>query len=170
MLGVLTACGSSVIAVEEQDLADMSGYTGLTEENKVFTRSDLQTVKEKIGNKETFAVYFGFSGCPHCNDFLPKFYDLVKEENVSVYYIDTSAPAYEGSTDSSVSVEDIRELDESLIRTGDDGLQHFYVPCVIVYQDGTLVYQADSDVCQEHTEEVAFNTISILKGIDIKNE
>ena len=169
-LSVLTACGVSAVADSDWKLADMSGYTYLTEENEVFLTSSLSQVKEKKDNGETFAVYFGFDTCPYCNQFMPIFHSFMLSENLYCDYVDTNAPTVEGSEESAFMVDDVGKLGENLLTEDDEGNTHFYVPCVMVFRNGSLIYFADAEKCYNDPVGVAQNTISILKGIDIKNE
>lgn len=46
--------------------------------------------KEKIENKESFAIYIGNQDCSHCNSYKPTLEDVVKEYNITLYHLDNS--------------------------------------------------------------------------------
>ena len=46
--------------------------------------------KEKIDNKESFPVYIGKENCSYCISYKPTLEAVVKENNITLYYIDYS--------------------------------------------------------------------------------
>ena len=48
-----------------------------------------EEISKKIDNKETFAVYFGFSKCPWCRSIISNLLKAAKDLNVKkIYYVD----------------------------------------------------------------------------------
>lgn len=45
---------------------------------------------QKIKNRESFVIYVGSATCGHCSTFLPTLEKVVKENGLTVYYIDKS--------------------------------------------------------------------------------
>ena len=59
-------------------------YDETTDSHKI-TFSEYQ---EKINNKETFILVISQALCSHCQEYLPKFYDIVNTYNLPGYEID----------------------------------------------------------------------------------
>ena len=54
-----------------------------------FIYATADEIVEKMDNKETFVVYFGFNSCPWCRSILSSLMESAKENNVSkIYYVD----------------------------------------------------------------------------------
>lgn len=51
---------------------------------------DFEGFKEKIENKESFALLVWRTGCSHCESFEPKLDKVIKDYDLEVYSIDTS--------------------------------------------------------------------------------
>ena len=45
---------------------------------------------QKIKNRESFVIYVGSATCGHCSTFLPTLEKVVKDNGITVYYIDNS--------------------------------------------------------------------------------
>lgn len=50
----------------------------------------LDEFKEKIANKETFAVYVGNEGCSHCVSYRPILEKVLEDYDITIYHIDNS--------------------------------------------------------------------------------
>lgn len=50
----------------------------------------LDEFKEKIANKETFAVYVGNKGCSHCVSYRPVLEKVLEDYDITIYHIDNS--------------------------------------------------------------------------------
>ena len=58
-------------------------------ENNPFIYSDSKDIINKINNKESFIVYFGFSECPYCRTILPSLIEVSEYlELDKIYYVD----------------------------------------------------------------------------------
>lgn len=58
-------------------------------EDNPFIYATADEIAERIDNKETFIVYFGFNSCPWCRSVLPSLIESAKENNVTkIYYVD----------------------------------------------------------------------------------
>lgn len=51
---------------------------------------NLDEFKDKIKNKETFALYIGNEGCSHCVSYKPTLEKVLKEYKIKIYHIDNS--------------------------------------------------------------------------------
>ena len=48
-----------------------------------------EEIVEKMDNKETFAVYFGFAKCPWCRSVLPTLFEVANKHEIDeIYYVD----------------------------------------------------------------------------------
>lgn len=95
-LSTLTSCRTTKTGADGSpaaDKADMSAYATYDEaEDYVFVKSDIQDMKRRADNKETFVIYFGFARCPWCRDLMPVLNEAAKKTgNKTVYYADTRA-------------------------------------------------------------------------------
>lgn len=46
--------------------------------------------KEKMANKETFAIYVGNKNCSHCISYRPILEGVLKDYNITIYHVDNS--------------------------------------------------------------------------------
>ncbi|MGT2888109.1 thiol reductase thioredoxin [Streptococcus didelphis] len=58
-------------------------------ELKSFKKISISDLQSKMNNEEEFYLYIGRGSCPHCRAFVPKLSEVVKQRNVTVYYLDT---------------------------------------------------------------------------------
>lgn len=49
---------------------------------------DVNQVKEKIDNKDSFILCISATYCSHCKEYKPKLEDISKEYRMDIYYID----------------------------------------------------------------------------------
>ena len=68
------------------NISDMSGYDGLVSEQ--FYDITVDEILEKIKNKETFIVYFGYEDCPWCKCVVPILNEVSIEKEMPIYYLD----------------------------------------------------------------------------------
>lgn len=64
--------------------------TGCTSKSKYIKEISLDKVKEKLANKETFALYIGNENCPHCVSYMPTLEGVLEEYNITIYHLDNS--------------------------------------------------------------------------------
>jgi predicted bacteriocin transport accessory protein len=64
--------------------------TGCNSTKEYLSQIYYNDLKNKIENKESFALYIGNKSCLHCKDFEPKFRGVVNEYKVTVFKIDTA--------------------------------------------------------------------------------
>ena len=78
------------------------------DEDNPFIYADLKDINEMIDNKETFMVYFGFSGCPWCRSVIPTFIEVAKEKKIDeVYYVNVRP-----DNDKEKEIRDFYDLDK----------------------------------------------------------
>lgn len=51
---------------------------------------DLDGFKEKMANKETFALYIGNENCVHCEAYKPILESVLNEYNITIYHLDNN--------------------------------------------------------------------------------
>lgn len=75
---------------------------------------NLNTLKEKIENKETFVLCISKTTCSHCNDYKPKLKSVASEYNIDIYYIDvdkydeeefSNLISFDGSTPTTIFIK-----------------------------------------------------------------
>lgn len=59
----------------------------ISKDNKI-KYSTAKEIVEKMDNKESFVVYFGFSKCPWCRSMVENLLDLAEKNNTDIYYVD----------------------------------------------------------------------------------
>lgn len=60
-------------------------------ENNPFIYSNATDIINRINNKETFVIYFGFNKCPYCRSILPSLIEVSEYLEVDkIYYVDIS--------------------------------------------------------------------------------
>lgn len=62
---------------------------GCTKESHI-KKISLDKFKEKIANKETFALYIGNDSCTHCISYRPILEKVLKDYDITIYQIDNS--------------------------------------------------------------------------------
>ena len=66
-----------------------------------FVYSTAEEILEKVNNKETFIVYFGFKECPWCRSILEELIHSAQDKNVEkIYYVDVT------------DIRDVKQVDE----------------------------------------------------------
>lgn len=64
--------------------------TGCSSNDKYINEISLDGFKEKIANKESFALYVGNENCSHCVSYLPTLKSVLKDYNITIYHLDNS--------------------------------------------------------------------------------
>ena len=58
--------------------------------NKHIIEISLDDLKDKIENKETFALYVGNESCSHCISYTPTLKEVLNEYDIDIYHLDNS--------------------------------------------------------------------------------
>ncbi len=75
---------------------------------------NLNNLKEKMENKETFILCISKTTCSHCNDYKPKLKSVASEYNIDIYYIDvdkydeeefSNLISFDGSTPTTIFIK-----------------------------------------------------------------
>ena len=112
---------------------------------------------EKMENKETFIVYFGFNECPWCRSVIETFIETAKENNIKkVYYVDIK------------DIRDTYELDENneLIKTkkGSNGYNKLLEKLDNVLSEYTLTDESGNKIDTKEKRIYAPNMVAVVKG------
>lgn len=163
---ILTGCGKEEEAVKNEEVPQISDATKFKEEyeklngtknssgeahrtitipeENPMVYAEAKDIVEKINNKETFYVYFGFSTCPWCRSVIEKALEVASSAEVDkIYYVDV------------LDIRDTLELDE------DDK--------VVTTKAGTKDYYELIDLLDDVLEEYTL-TNSKNKKIDTKEK
>lgn len=62
-------------------------FFGFFEKKNYCTEISLNQLEEKMNNKETFIIFFGSTTCSHCKDFQPTLNQVIKDYDVTIYYL-----------------------------------------------------------------------------------
>ena len=49
-----------------------------------------ENFKERLANKEKFAIYIGNDNCTYCNEYMPTLNEFLDEYNVDIFQLDNS--------------------------------------------------------------------------------
>lgn len=113
---------------------------------------------ERVNNKESFVVYFGFKECPWCRSIIEELIKASKDKNVDkIYYVDV------------LHIRDVKELDENgdikVIEDGNAAYLQLIEKFSNVLDDYTL-----NDVSLNEKRIYAPNVIAVSNGKAIQLE
>ncbi len=127
------------------------------QEDNPIIYSSAEEVVEMINNKESFAVYFGFSSCPWCRSVLPTLFEVMDDLKIDkIYYVDVK------------DIRDVLTLDENQkVKTEKKGTDAYYE--LLKKLDSVL---SDYQLTTEENEKIetgekriyAPNIVSIIDG------
>lgn len=63
---------------------------GCTKKNSNLVEISYSEFADKVKNRESFVVYVGSATCSHCSEFKPTLEKVIKENGLTVYYLDRS--------------------------------------------------------------------------------
>lgn len=128
----------------------------ISEDNPIIYSSAEEVVK-MMEDKESFAVYFGFSSCPWCRSVLPTLFEVMEDLEIDkIYYVDVK------------EIRDVLTLDENQeVKTEKKGTDAYYK--LLKKLDSVL---SDYKLTTEKGEEIetgekriyAPNIVSIIDG------
>ncbi len=65
-------------------------FTGCSNKEDHIVEISLDEFKEKMANKDTFALYVGNDGCTHCIAYMPTLESVLDEYDITIYHLDNS--------------------------------------------------------------------------------
>ena len=121
------------------------------DEDNPMVYSSCQDIVDRIENKETFIIYFGFSDCPWCRSSIETFIESAKENNITtIYYVDIKED------------RDEIEIIDSQISISKQGSKEYYTLLELL---GSVLDNYIVDETDTHEKRIyAPNYISILNG------
>lgn len=126
-----------------------------------FVYATCKDIVEKINNKETFVVYFGFKECPWCRSVLPELINVAKDKEIeTIYYVDVK------------DVRDVKEYVDGEIKTTKMG-DKYYIELISILDKVLDEYTLSTDEGEISTGEkriYAPNIIAIGEGVPIQME
>lgn len=129
----------------------------IDEDNPFVYQTDTDIVN-RINNKETFIVYFGFSECPWCRSVVPTIIDVAKDYNVeTIYYVNVK------------NIRDILELDDNgniiTKKQGTDDYMKLIKLLDNVLDDYILYDEENKEINTNEKRIFAPNIISVVDGV-----
>lgn len=119
-------------------------------------------IVEKINNKESFIVYFGFKECPWCRSVLEELIHAAKDKKVDkIYYVDV------------LDIRDVKELENGEIKTTKEGTEGYMKLIELlgdVLDDYTLTNENEESIKVGEKRIYAPNVVAISSGKAIKLE
>lgn len=174
-LFLLVGCSSSKEKVNKTDAllfkeeyeslnGEMSNYGDKTyrtleiDKNNPFIYKKASDIIEMIDNKETFAIYFGFSSCPWCRSIIPNLIDVTIDLGIEkIYYVDVK------------EIRDILELDNDgeviISKEGTDDYYKLLEKLDSVLDDYTLIDDDGNEVYTNEKRIYAPNIVTVVDGV-----
>lgn len=118
-------------------------------------------VLEMIDNKESFAIYFGFSSCPWCRSIVETLLEVSNELDINnIYYVDVK------------DIRDVLKLDDNNeIITSKEGTDDYYKlldKLGNVLDDYTLTDKEGNEISTNTKRIYAPNIVAIVDGVATK--
>lgn len=128
-----------------------------------FVYSTAKEISEKIDNKETFIVYFGFKECPWCRSVLEQLIKAAKDNNVeTIYYVDVK------------NIRDVKEINENgeVVTTteGNSSYMELIEKMAVVLENYKLTNENDEEIETGEKRIYAPNVVAVSRGKAIQLE
>lgn len=112
---------------------------------------------EKLFEKGTGVIYFGFPACPWCRNIIPVLFDVARENNINtIYYLNPR----ELKNNDFDNYSKLLEILNPYLKE-EDGKRVFTVPDVYFIKDGTVVGNHRSTVESQTDPRVSLNEAQI---------
>jgi len=126
-------------------------------EDNPFVYASTDDIVEKMENKESFVVYFGFAKCPWCRSMIEQLIKSAKDNNIkTIYYVDV------------LEVRDTYQVDENgvvqLTKEGTDGYMMLIDKMQDVLSDYTLTDANGESVLVGEKRIYAPNIVAVVDG------
>lgn len=120
-----------------------------------------EEISQKMDDKETFIVYFGFRDCPWCRSVIEELIKAGNDNSVGkIYYVDVK------------DIRDVKEIDEegniTTSKEGSDGYKELLEKMGNVLEDYTLQKNEEETVSAEEKRIYAPNVVAVANGEAIK--
>ena len=132
-------------------------------EDNPMVYSTAEEIAEKMDNKESFIVYFGFNDCPWCRSVIEQLIKVANDRKVSkIYYVDVK------------DIRDVKEInEEGKIETTKEGTEGYYElieKMSNVLDDYTLTNDKNESISAEEKRIFAPNVVAVSRGKAIELE
>lgn len=149
-------------SINNKDNGHGNKYRSLSiPEDNPFVYANCKDIVEKIKNKETFVVYFGFKECPWCRSILTELINVAKDKEVEkIYYVDIK------------DVRDVKEYVDGEIKTTKKG-DKYYMELIELLDkvlDDYTITNGDEELSAGEKRIYAPNVIAIGNGEPIQME
>ena len=126
-----------------------------------FVYATCKDIVEKMNNKETFIVYFGFKECPWCRSILNELINVAKDKEIdTIYYVDVK------------DIRDVKEYVDGEIKTTKEG-DKYYLELIEkldkVLDDYTIINN-EEEINTGEKRIYAPNVVAIGEGVPIQME
>lgn len=126
-----------------------------------FVYQSSEEIAERIENKETFVVYFGFAKCPWCRSVIEQLIKGAKDNNIdTIYYVDV------------LEIRDTYQIDEDgnvkQTKEGTKGYQLLIEQMKEVLSDYTLSDANGEEVLVGEKRIYAPNVVAVVNGVPEK--
>lgn len=127
------------------------------DEENPFVFATAEEIQDKIDNKETFAVYFGFNSCPWCRSIITTLIEVADDLNIEkIYYVDV------------LDIRDTYELNSKnkpeKTKDGSEGYNNLINSLANVLSDYTLTTEKGKTVQVGEKRIYAPNLVSVVDG------
>lgn len=130
--------------------------------DNVFVYKKASDIVDAINNKETFAVYFGFSECPWCRSVISTLSEVATDIGIDeIYYVDVS------------DIRDELEVKNGKVVTKKEGDKSYMGLLKLldnVLDDYTLTDDSDKEISTSEKRIYAPNVVSVVAGKAIKKD
>lgn len=144
-----------VLNGQENDYGKEFRNLNISENNPIVYKT-ANDIVSMIDNKETFAVYFGFSKCPWCRSVLPTMFEVANDLGIDkIYYVDVS------------DIRDTKEYKDGKVedvKAGSPGYNLLLILLKDVLDDYNLTDSEGNPVDVDEKRIYAPNIITVLGG------
>lgn len=145
-------------ALNNQETTNQKHYrtVSIKEDNPIIYAT-AKDIVNKVENKETFAVYFGFAKCPWCRSIIETLMQVASDLNLSrIYYVDIE------------NIRDVKEIDEKgNIKTTKEGTKE-YLELLDLFADKLEKYTLNNNGKEIDTKEKRIYAPSIISVVEGK--
>ncbi len=151
----------SLNGVKSKKTGKINRSVNISKDN-VFVYKKASDIVDAINNKETFAVYFGFSECPWCRSVISTLSEVATDIGIDeIYYVDVS------------DIRDELEVKNGKVVTkkqGDKSYMELLKLLDNVLDDYTLTDDSDKEISTSEKRIYAPNVVSVVAGKAIKKD
>ncbi|MEG0576387.1 MAG: thioredoxin family protein [Bacilli bacterium] len=117
----------------DSEVANMNGYDGYTNDQKIFVKRDISTTIDALTSLKDGIYYLGYEDCPWCVEAVPLMAEAAAKNNRKIIYLNIKD---EEITDEQSSA--IKKTLDSTLDKDENGVKTLYVPEVVVIESGSI--------------------------------